>query len=167
MTPRLAGGAGEARADTLQLLVFEVGYKRLALPAMQVREVFQAVAVGSLPRAPEIVEGAVNSRGQVIPVLDVRSRFGLPPEPISPRQHMIAAFSGGRLVVLRVDRIVELVSVAAGRVTAAAQALPEVELAAGVVALDDGVLVIHDLDRFLTGQEAAGLEQAIAGGAGS
>ena len=48
------------------------------------------MAVSPLPRAPEIVEGVINIRGTVLPVIDIRPRFGFPASPLHPDQHFIA-----------------------------------------------------------------------------
>jgi purine-binding chemotaxis protein CheW len=67
------------------------------------------VAVAPLPRAPPIVEGVINVRGTLVPVLDIRLRFGMSPHPPTLDQHLIIATSGAHVVALRVDRALELV----------------------------------------------------------
>ncbi len=146
-----------------QLLSFEVGSHRFALPASLVREVTRAVAIAVLPKAPPIVEGIINFRGTVVPVLDIRQRFGLPPAPLALEQHLIIAHAGQRLVALRVDRAVDLVGVDRDSIESAARAAPGAEYVAGIARLADGLLVIHDLESFLSLEEAGQVDVAVVG----
>src|SRR5437870_13646015 len=90
--------------EPLEILVFEVGGQRYGLPAAEVREILRAVAIVPLPRAPAIIEGIINIRGTVVPVLDLRTRFRLPAKPVEPADHLVVAWAGERLVAVRVDR---------------------------------------------------------------
>ena len=147
-----------------QLLSFEVGNSRFALPAERVREVARAVAIAALPKAPPVVEGVINFRGTLVPVLDIRQRFGLRPVPLAPEQHLIIAHAGNRLVALRVDRALDLVVVDEDSIESPVRVAPGTEYVAGIAKLADGLLVIHDLERFLSFEEAGQVDAAIVGG---
>ena len=88
----------------LEVVVFEVGGRRYGLLASDVRELVRVAALLPLPRAPAVVEGILNLRGRVVPVYDIRSRFGLPPKAVELTDHLIVAQAGERLVAVRVDR---------------------------------------------------------------
>ncbi|MGH7435187.1 MAG: chemotaxis protein CheW, partial [Polyangiaceae bacterium] len=75
----------------MTILLFEVGGRRYGLLAAEVRELVRAVTIHPLPRAPAIVEGLVNVRGRIVPVLDIRSRFRIPLRPLAPSDHLILA----------------------------------------------------------------------------
>ena len=153
----------EHRPPYFQLLTFDVGGRPLALPAAAVREVTWAVAVTPLPKAPPIVEGVINVRGTLVPVLDIRHRLALPAQPVALHQHFIVAHAGQRLVALRVDRALDLVSVPEEAIETAARVAPGVEYVAGIAKLPDGLIVIHDLQRFLSLAEAEQVDTAITG----
>jgi purine-binding chemotaxis protein CheW len=143
------------------LLVFALGEHRFALAASSVVEVVRVVASAALPGAPAIVEGVINVRGTLVPVLDIHARFGVPPISVDPEQHLIIARAGRRTVALHVDRALDLITVAEDAVEAVEHVAPGTPLVAGVARLPDGVLVIQDLDRFLDLDEAAQLDAAI------
>ncbi len=145
------------------LLTFSVGGHSLSLLASAVTQVVRAVAVSRLPKAPPIVEGVINVRGQVVPVLDVRQRFGLPPKPVALDQHFIIARAGTRLVAIRVDRATDVVEVKTSAIESGPPPAPGVGLLRGIARLPDGLLIIHDLDAFLALDESAALESALAG----
>src|SRR5260370_33435244 len=76
-------------ASIVGLLTFELDGQRCALLASEVLEVQRVVAMARLPRCPDIVEGVIDLRGKLVPVLDVRSRLGLPPRPPAPSDHLV------------------------------------------------------------------------------
>ena len=147
---------------SVDLVVFEVHDRRLALPASAVQEIVRAVAIEPLPQAPPIVEGVINARGAILPVVDVRPRFDLPSRPLSPDQQFILAHAGARLVALRVDRVCEFVRVGADAIRTVQQAAPGSRHVAGIASLPDGVIVIQDLAQLLSLDEHATLDAALA-----
>ena len=117
-----------------QLVVFALEDQAYALRLAAVERVARMVSVTPLPKAPEIVMGVVNVRGRIVPVFDVRRRFRLPP----------------RVREYPEEAIVEARSI-----------LPGVEYVEGVVKLADGLILIHDLDGFLSLQEEESLGRAL------
>ncbi len=146
----------------LQVLVFEVAGRRYGLPAEDVQELVRAVSIVPLPRAPAVVEGVINLRGRVVPVLDVRGRFRLPARPLEPGDHFIVARAGQRVVALRVDRAVDLVRLEPADVEEAGAVVPGVEYVGWVARLPHDLVLIHDLRTFLSQDEAAALDGADA-----
>jgi purine-binding chemotaxis protein CheW len=141
------------------LVVFELDADRFALLGSQVRSALRAVAIAALPGAPSIVEGVVSVHGEIVPVLDVRRRFGFPAKPLRPDQHFLVAQAGARVIALRVDRVASVVSVGSDAIDPTA-VVPGLEYLAGIARLPDGLLVIHDLERFLSLDEARQLDDA-------
>lgn len=141
------------------LLVFDLFHHRFAVRATAVREIIRAVAIAPLPGAPKVVEGVINYRGNVTPVLDIRSRFGLSSAPVRPEQHLIVAEAGPRRVALRVDRARDLLSVSDDAIEAADRVAPGSR--ASVARLPDGLVVIHDLAGFLSVEEGDGVDGAL------
>jgi purine-binding chemotaxis protein CheW len=146
--------------------VFDVGGQRHGLPASDVQELLRAVAVVALPRAPAGVEGIINLRGQVVPVLPLRRRFGLPARPANPADHFIVARTAGRLVALRVDRALDLVRLSPADLEQAAGLLAGTALG-WVARLPDGLVLIHDLHNLLSREESAALADALSASAPS
>jgi purine-binding chemotaxis protein CheW len=147
--------------ETIDLLVFTLEPHRFAVRARRVQETVRAVAIAAVPDAPDVVEGAINFRGQLVPVIDVRRRFGLPPRPLDPSQHLIVAEAGPRAVVLRVDHALELISVDADAVESAERVAPGAQYTEGIARLPDGLVIIHDLERFLSLEEGRQVDSAL------
>lgn len=144
-----------------EILVFEVAGVHYALPVGSVEEILRAVAIVPLPQAPPVIEGLIDVRGSVVPVLDLRSRFRLPPRAVRPSDHLILAHAGPRRVAVRADRAVDLVRLDPARVEEASRVVPAAEFVAGIAKLSDGLVLIHDLGGFLTQAEAERLDRSL------
>ncbi len=141
-----------------EIVVFAVGERSIAVPASVVRELIRAVAVTRLPGAPTGVEGVIDVRGTLIPVVDLSERFGMPARTIrSSDQLLICDVSVGPLAI-RADRVIELRALAAGSVPAGAEADT---LVRSLMRTSDGVIVICELSAFLAEADITALATAI------
>jgi purine-binding chemotaxis protein CheW len=146
---------GSGRVD--EFLEFEVDAQRYGIRATDVIEVLRAVTMVELPNAPRIVAGVVTVRGVVVPVLNLRTRFGLPPRRAELADQLIVAWAGERRIALPVDRAVDLVRVRPRDIEDAARLVPGMAHVAGMAKLPDGLMLIHDLRTFLSRAEADAL----------
>jgi purine-binding chemotaxis protein CheW len=153
-------------AHLIQLVVFRLDQRRYALPLAVVEGVVRAADVTPLPRAPAIVLGAINVHGQVLPVLNVRRRFLLPDREIRPADWFLLAHTPRHMVVLVVDDSEGVVERSPADIVASTKIVPGLEDFPGVVRLDDGLVLIHDLERFLSLDEARALDDALDDGQG-
>ena len=140
----------------MDILMFEVAGSRYGLPIEHVSEVALAVPITPFPRNPPFVEGVINVRGQIVPVLDWRARFALAPKAFEPTDHLVIASGAQRPVAIRVDRILELKQLEATELEPAVGIGVEPELLTAIGRLPDGLVLIHDVRAFLdrTGEEA-------------
>ncbi len=142
-----------ARIGTAEFVLFELAGWSYAVAAATVVELVRAATIVPLPRAPAIVEGVINFRRRVIPVLDIRARFHLPRRPLALDDRFIIAAAGVRTVALRVDHISAVRRLDAADIESADALIPGVGYVAGVAKLADGLVLIHDLHRFLSQAE--------------
>lgn len=164
LATRKARGVAVVAAGSAEIVVFELGAQRYALALADVQELLRAVTIVPLPKAPSVVEGVIDVRGHVVPVLDVRQRFGLAPKALEPGDHLVLATTGARTVAIRVDRAVDLVRVDAGQIEDAKAAALGTCCVAGIARLPDGLVLIHDLREFLSAAESTDLEAALQEG---
>ena len=157
-----AGCATDTASPAREVLVFEVGGQRYALPTADVCELVRAVAITPVPGAPAVIEGVVDVRGRVLPVLDVRARFRLPAKALDPSDHFIVASAGTRGVILRVDRATHLALLDEASVQSPQTQGPGAAYLAGVARLEGGLVLIHDLTTFLSSAEADSLDEALS-----
>lgn len=146
------------------VVVFTLDAPCYALPLSAVERVVRAMEITPLPKAPAIVLGVINAQGRIIPVLDIRARFRLPARPIDCNDRFIIARTAKRTVALVVDDVVDTRELPEGALIEARQALPFTEYLQGVVKLDDSLVLISDLEQFLSLEEETGLAAALGEG---
>jgi purine-binding chemotaxis protein CheW len=145
----------------LEILTFDLSGQRFGVSLDAVREVVRAVAITPVPGMPSVVEGIIDVRGEVVPVFDLRARFGLPARALHPAQHFVIARAGERTVALRVDRAEWMQKLDDASFTAADRNVPAAKHIVGIARLEDGLVLIHDLDAFLTAAESDTLDAAL------
>jgi purine-binding chemotaxis protein CheW len=150
-----------AITTAIETLIFELSGSRFALPMCDVIEVVRAVAIRTLPAAPPITLGIIDVRGEVVPVLDVRVRFGLSHKSLELSDQFLIAYAGARRVALHVDAAIGLQTLTVLAVEDATNLPRAVEHVAGIAATDEGLVLIHDLKAFLTQSEALTLDSAL------
>lgn len=148
-------------SETAQLVVFRLDERRYALPLTVVERVVRAVEVTPLPKAPAIVLGAINVQGRVLPVLNVRRRFLMPDREISPADWFLIAHTVRHSVALVVDESEGVLERPQADIVASTRIVQGLEHFPGVVRLDDELVLIHDLERFLSLNEARALDEAM------
>lgn len=149
------------QSSVIKLVVFDMEAQRYALPLSNIERVLPMVAVSPLPKAPPVALGVINLHGQVVPVLDIRSRFGLPPRDCGLSGHLLVARTRRRILALPVDEVFGVQEVTEEAATPPGTVLPELGYVAGIVTLSDGLLFIHDLETFLSLDEEQQLSGAL------
>ncbi|PKL08528.1 MAG: chemotaxis protein CheW [Spirochaetae bacterium HGW-Spirochaetae-7] len=145
-------------------VLFCLDEPRYAIPFSVVECVVRAAEYTPLPRAPEHVLGIVDFHGQIVPVMDLRSLFRLPTRIISCDDRFLMVRTTRRLLALLVDQVIGIHDLPAGTIADAAMALPLADGLQGVARLDDGLILICDVDRFLSQEEERTLDGAMAEG---
>ncbi len=145
----------------LHLLVFRLDEQRYALRLSAAKRVIRVVEITPLAHAPAIVLGIINVQGQILPVVNVRKRFGLPERELDLSDHCIIAGTLRRTVALVVDAVSNVIACGESQMIEAETILPGLEHIAGLVTLPDGILFVHDLDRFLSLDEEQALVEAL------
>jgi purine-binding chemotaxis protein CheW len=148
--------AARTSAPSRQLCCFAVGAQEYALDIMRIKEIVNPLPITVVPGAPAFVEGIVELRGAFLPVIDLRTRFGLAVTAADRDSKYVIARVDGRQVGLVVDRVIEV------RRVELAQVAPPPPLAvatgarpffSGVVKWDERIVLIVDLDQVLTEDE--------------
>ena len=148
-------------SDLMQLVVFRLDDQRYGLPLAVVERIVRAAELTPLPKAPAIVLGVIDVAGQVLPVLNVRQRFRLPDRDLSPAHQFLVAQTRQRPLVLVIDEAQGVIEARDVDIVDAAEIAPCLEQISGVVKLSDGLVLIHDLQKFLSPDEERALDQAM------
>ncbi|MCJ7626351.1 MAG: chemotaxis protein CheW, partial [Anaerolineaceae bacterium] len=147
------------QTDSKQLLVFTLDEQSYALYLSVVERVVRAVEITRLPKAPEFILGVIDVQGQIIPVIDVCQRLQLPARELDVDDQFIIAHTSRRRVALVVDSVVDVGQIEDRELVNAEQVLPSEEYVHGreyihgIAKLENGLVLICDLDQFLSIEE--------------
>lgn len=147
--------------SSIQLVVFILDNQGFALPLSAVTRVVRAVEITPLAKAPEIVIGVVNIQGQIIPVFNIRRRFRFPDRGIKLSDQLIIAHTSKRPVCMVVDGVSGIVECPEQKIIMADEILPGMEHIEGIAKLGSGMILIHNIDKFLSLEEEEALDSAI------
>ncbi|MBX3009981.1 MAG: chemotaxis protein CheW [Caldilineaceae bacterium] len=145
---------------TEYLVVFMLDQHRYALRLPVVQRVIHAVAITPLPQAPAIVLGVINVQGQVIPVVDLRQRFGLAPAALQLMDQILIVRTAQRWLALWVNRVTDILALPNVDHIACEPPLSSLAPVEGVVQLEGETVLIHNLDMFLSLDEENALQAA-------
>ena len=156
--------------DLLQLVSFVVGAEEYAIPILAVQEINRMMDITRVPQSPAFVEGVINLRGKVIPVVDLRKRFGMPINENTGDERIIVVEVQGeteaRVIGFTVDKVNRVLRIGSDIVEPApAMACgADSEYVLGVGKLDEGLLILLSLDKLFSQRELE-LAASAAGGA--
>jgi purine-binding chemotaxis protein CheW len=145
----------------IRLVNFNLDDQKYALFLSAVIRIIRAVEITGLPKAPEIVLGVINMHGLIISVFDIRKRFRLPQREMQLDDQLIIASTSKRTVALLVDSVNDVIEIPEEKIIAGEKILPGLEYVEGVVKTEDGMILIHDLEQFLSLQEEKALHEAL------
>lgn len=145
--------------EVLQLVTFRLGNEEFSLDILKVQEIIRHMELTRVPRTPDFVEGVINLRGRVIPVLDLRKRFGLPADEKTNETRIIVVDVDNRTVGFKVDAVSEVLRLPADTVEPPPAIITgaESDYIKGVGKLDGRLLILLDVSRILSRTETDAL----------
>lgn len=152
---------GADAKELLQLVTFKLGKEEYSLDILSVQEIIRHMEITRVPNAPVFVEGVINLRGRVIPVLDLRKRFGLGAEEMTAQARIIVVDIGSKTVGFRVDSVSEVLRLDADKVEPPPTLTASIgsEYIKGVGKLDERLIILLDVAHVLTSIEKESLNE--------
>ena len=151
----------------VDLVIFTLDESRFALKLSAVERVVRVVEITPLPKAPDIVLGIIDVQGGIIPVVNVRRRFRLPKREMQLNDQIVIARTVKRTVALLADDVTGVMACPKARIVEAEKVVSGMEFVEGIVKIDEGMILIHNLDTFLSLDEEKSLDDALRESAGS
>jgi len=143
--------AANGAAELTQFISFAIGDDQYGVDVMAVREIKGWTAIGHLPRQPEYVRGVLDLRGVMVPIIDLRCRFGQGLTEATALHIVIIVQAGTRSVGLLADRVLDIVSLDASQI----QPVPRiargarVDFLSGLVTVENAMIAVIDLPNLL------------------
>lgn len=145
-------------AEERQLVVFSLLEEDYGIDIYKVQEIIQYREITFVPKAPAFVKGVINLRGKIIPVIDLKERFGLAEKEIKPDTRIIVVEISTQTVGLIVNSVTEVLRIPKTDIEPPPPVTTiEADFIEGVGKLDDRLIIILDIDKILTKEEKAGL----------
>ncbi|GAC1544779.1 MAG: chemotaxis protein CheW [Candidatus Velthaea sp.] len=146
--------------QTLQVVSFALGSEEYGVDIAQVQEINRMVAITHVPRAPHFMEGVINLRGQLIPIIDLRTRFGMPRAEHTKNTRIVVTEIGSKRVGMVVDSVSEVLRIPVDQIEDAPDmiAAVETEYIRGVGKIADRLIIMLDLARIISGAEKRDLD---------
>ena len=141
--------------DHLQVVTFEVNGEEFAVDILAVHEINRMMELTRVPQSPPEVVGVINLRGKIIPVVDLRSRFMMPPGEQTDHNRIIVVEIRNRVIGFVVDRVHEVLRVPGSIVDTAPQMVTSIDtdFIRGVGKLNERLLILLDLPKLFHADE--------------
>jgi purine-binding chemotaxis protein CheW len=147
-------GSGSAHRHLLQLVSFNIGGEEFGLDILRVQEIIRVQELTRVPNSPSFVDGVINLRGKVIPVIALRKRFGLDDLAHDKQTRIVVVEVQGTILGFIVDSVSEVLRIPADTVEPPPRlGKVEREYVSGVGKLNDRLLILLDVDRLLDDSE--------------
>ena len=152
--------AREGVRQEIQLACFRIGTEMYALDIMRIREIIRPQRLTPVPKAPPFIEGVINLRGAVVPVVDLRKRFEQPAAGPERRTRILICALAGKVIGLMVDEVDEVRRYTRQEIQPSPQFLRGrgSEFFLGVCRRDDQLVMLIDLEKILSSDERIDLE---------
>jgi purine-binding chemotaxis protein CheW len=146
--------------ELLQLVSFNIGQEEFGLGIQSIQEINRMVEITRVPNSPEFVSGVINLRGKVIPIINLRKRFGFPPKENDRNTRIIVVELSGMVVGFVVDSVSEVLRIPKNITEPPPSIIAGIgsEYITAVAKLDNRLLILLDLERVLKDKEKQELE---------
>jgi purine-binding chemotaxis protein CheW len=146
---------------TLQAVTFALGSEEYGVDIAQVQEINRMVTITHVPRAPQFMEGVINLRGQLIPIIDLRTRFGMARSERTKNTRIVVTEIGNKRIGMVVDSVSEVLRIPVEQIEDAPDLVAGVdtEYIRGVGKMGDRLIIMLDLGRVISGTEKAELHK--------
>jgi purine-binding chemotaxis protein CheW len=145
---------GHAEAS-VQFISFAIGDDQYGVDIMAVREIKGWSSITRLPKQPEYLRGVLNLRGVMVPIVDLRCRFGQGLTEATPVHIVIVVQIGAKTIGLLADRVLDIISVDASQIKAVPRVSRDarVDFLSGLVTAEEAMIALIDLDHLMAEED--------------
>ena len=142
-----------------QLVVFDLNEEAYGVDISAVREIIRMQEITRVPRAPDFIEGVINLRGKVIPVVDLRKRFTMPATERTDEHRIVVVDVDGQDIGMVVDAVTEVSRIPSSSIEPPSSVITtdDSEYLTGIVKTDDKLIILLDIAKVISSSEAVAL----------
>jgi purine-binding chemotaxis protein CheW len=149
LVQRYEGSEWETEGESIQSILFQMGNEYYGLPISQVKEIIKPLPITRFPKSPPYVEGVIDLRGKILPIINLRILFGLQPLPITEDSRFVDVQLGNLSIGIIVDSVSEVVRISRQQIEPAPPIVAGVEgkYLTGIARVEDRLILLLDLDE--------------------
>jgi len=149
---------------TMQLVSFSLAKELYGIEITKVREIILITEITRIPEAPHFLKGLINLRSTVIPVIDLRARFGLPEAALTDESRIMVLQACGKTVGIVVDAVSEVLRVKHDQIAPPPPTVAGLgrDYLSGLVKLDDRLLILLDIDKIFDEKDITAIKNAVS-----
>ena len=149
-------------ADSIQLVSFKLGEETYGIEITKIREIILMGQITQVPETPHYIKGLINLRSTVIPVIDLRARFGLTEGELTDESRIMVLNVGNRTIGIVVDAVSEVLRVSGDQISEAPPTVASLgnEYMTGLVRLKEQLLILLDVDKLFGEERLAEMDEA-------
>lgn len=154
--PSLLENREKQAGSSLQLVSFRLGQEEYGIEITKVQEIILMGEITRLPQTPLYIKGLINLRNTVIPIMDLRLRFGLPPQEPTQETRIMVVNVRGKTMGIIVDAVNEVLRIAKDQIDSPPPTVSGAgrEYLSGLVKMDDRLLILLDIEKLFAAEEA-------------
>jgi purine-binding chemotaxis protein CheW len=148
------------KEDLRQFVSFVIAGEEFGVNILTVQEIIRPVEITRVPHAPDFVEGVINLRGRILPVIDLRTRFGFPSREQDDDMRIVVVEIGAQTIGFMTDSVQEVLRVDVTSIEPAPEIAVGIDAGylRGVAKLEDRLLILLELENILSADEAKELQ---------
>lgn len=148
---------------TMQLVSFKLGKELYGIEITKVREIILITEITRIPETPDFLKGLINLRSSVIPVIDLRIRFGLPEAELSDESRIMVIQACGKTIGIMVDAVSEVLRVKQEQIAPPPPTVTGLgrDYLSGLVKLDERLLILLDIDKIFGEEEMTAIDSSM------
>lgn len=157
--------ANQSNEGIYQLVSFVIENEEFGVDILKVQEIIRTVEITRVPKAPNFVEGVINLRGKIVPVIDLRKRFGIAEREHDNETRIVVVELVDKVVGFLVDRVKEVIRVEKSVIEPPPELTTSIDsnYITGVAKLQDRLLILLELNRVLSSDEQEKLTEVETG----
>ena len=153
--------SGKETSGVVQIVVAELAKEEYGIPIMQVQEIIKPPEITRIPNMPDFLEGIINLRGKIIPIIDLRKRFHLEEKGMTEETRVVVTNIEGQSIGLVADSVSDVIRLAQDSIDPIPSMMSQIdsEFLSGVGKLDKRIIILLNIEKVFSDLEKASLKK--------